>query len=187
MDTKKRLFIAIGLPSDILQALEKMQNQLKRFSREAKWVKAEGIHLTLKFLGYVDPDKIPAISNALQPIAGSMQAFSIQVGGCGFFPNSRRPAVLWTGVNSKELEGLQKQVDEAMAKLGFEKEERAFTPHLTIARFRDYHGLTPLVLESEKWRETQAGEFTAHEFILYESILHRSGAEYHRLEVFPFR
>ncbi|PWT93245.1 MAG: RNA 2',3'-cyclic phosphodiesterase [Acidobacteria bacterium] len=183
---KKRLFIAVGIPSEILQKMEAMQKEFKRFAREAKWVRPEGMHLTLKFLGYVDPDKIPEITNLLKPIAENQNSFSILVRGCGFFPNSRRPTVLWTGIVSNQLEKLQKEVDDAMEKIGFEKEQHGFTPHLTLARFRDYHGLTPLILESEKWREKELGEFTARDFTLYESILHRSGAEYQKVNTFLF-
>jgi 2'-5' RNA ligase len=147
-------------------------------------VKVEGIHLTLKFLGYVEPEKIPEITAALKPIAESAHPFPIQVKGCGFFPNSKRPNVLWAGVVSDLLQPLQQQVEDATEKLGFQRENRPFSPHLTLARFRDHHGLTPLILETEKWQEKMLGECTATDFVLYESILQRQGAEYHKLNIF---
>lgn len=181
---KVRLFVAISLPEELQKELAEMQQRFKPYARTAKWVRMDGVHLTIKFLGYVDPDRIPAIRDSLQIIAGNHAAFSIRVSGCGFFPNTRRPNVMWTGVESEKLAQLQKDVEDAMAVLGFEKEDRAFSPHLTLARFRDSHGLTPLILETEKWKDADLGAFAAQEFVLYESILHREGAEYRKLSIF---
>jgi 2'-5' RNA ligase len=186
MSRKKRLFIAIGLPSDIHRNLSAAQDALKPFARDAKWVRTEGIHLTLKFLGYVDEERIPIICESMIPVRNSFSAFPIRIRGCGFFPNPRRPTVLWAGVVSEELPRLQLQVEEAAASLGFEKEKRSFTPHLTLSRFRDPRGLIPLVNETEKWKEADLGNFVAESFALYESILHRKGAEYIRLKSFVF-
>ena len=184
---KKRLFVAIGLPREVQQKLEEMQTQLKRFARDAKWVKVAGIHLTLKFLGYVEPSRIQTIYETLRPIAFATSSIPIEVFGCGFFPNPQRPNVLWTGVRAKELAPLQQHVEDAMATLGFEKEKRPFSPHLTLARFRDPRGWLPLVQETQKWMEVSFGAFVASGFSLYESILHRQGAEYHTVETFRLK
>jgi 2'-5' RNA ligase len=181
---KKRLFIAIGIPNDIKKKLEEAQNFLKRFARDAKWVRDEGIHLTLKFLGYVDPERLDDIRNSLLPISKDFSPFTIRVKGFGFFPNPRRPAVLWCGVDSRELNTLQSKVEEAMSAIGFEKENRAFSPHLTLCRFRDPHGLLPLANEVSKKAGEEIGEFNAESFTLYESILQRSGAEYIKIAEF---
>jgi 2'-5' RNA ligase len=141
-------------------------------------VRPEGIHLTLKFLGYVDPDRIDSIVQSLTEAATGCAPATVRVQGCGAFPNTRRPNVLWAGVVAPGLAAAQTRVEEAMAALGFEKEQRAFQPHLTLARFRDPHGLTPLMLEVEKRQDQQLGEFSATGFRLYESILRREGAEY---------
>src|SRR5262249_7320362 len=114
-ETKKRLFVAISLPDEILQQLEELQKKLKRFARDAKWVKPQSIHLTLKFLGYVDPVKIPAIANSLAKISNESSSATVQIKGCGFFPNSRRPSVFWTGIESNDLEPLQSKIENAMA------------------------------------------------------------------------
>jgi 2'-5' RNA ligase len=183
---KKRLFVAVGLPETLLAELEQLQKQLKPFARDAKWVKTSGIHLTLKFLGYVEQEKIPAISDALQCIAKKHTKALVRSKGCGFFPNSRRPNVLWVGVESN-LQPLQEAMEEEMSKLGFEKEKRAFNPHLTLARFRDPKGLLPLAKEAEKYSDKIFGEFAAKDFTLFESILRPLGAEYHHLEDFQLR
>ena len=182
--SKKRLFVAIGLPDSLLAELEQLQKQLKPFARDAKWVKVSGVHLTLKFLGYVDPAKIPEITEALAAAAKDQSGVSIHARDCGFFPSARRPNVLWAGVDAPGLMPLQQEVEEAMAKLGFEKENRAFSPHLTLARFKDHRGLLALAKETEKFAGKDFGSFTAKSFSLYESILRPQGAEYDNLHEF---
>jgi len=181
--SKRRLFIAIPLPQFILDAFSELQNKLKPFARDAKWVKPHGIHLTLKFLGYVEPEQISTISVMLKRIAPGNAEQLVVAKGCGFFPNARRPNVLWVGVEAN-LQPLQQKIEVEMATLGFEKENRAFAPHLTLARFRDNRGLLPLAQETQKYSDQLFGEFTARQFVLYESILHRQGAEYQALETF---
>ena len=182
--SQKRLFVAVALPREAHEALEQLQNQLKRFARDAKWVKTAGIHLTLKFLGYVNPDRIPQIGASLAAAGQNHSRLRVHVRGTGFFPNPRRPAVFWAGVESEKLAPLQKDVEERMAELGFEKENRPFTPHLTLARFKNSHGLLPLANEAEKWKDHPFHEFSADRFSLFESILHRTGAEYHVVQSF---
>lgn len=183
--SKKRLFVAIALPDEIRNTLQELQTELKRYARDAKWVKPDGIHLTLKFLGYVDVARMDGIVGSLTRVAAACPAASIEIRGCGVFPNSRRPNVLWTGVESEQLDGIQAEVEEAMAALNFEKEKRPFSPHLTLARFHDPHGLTPLMLQVDQKKELPLGRFTASNMKLYESILHREGAEYHVVKEFP--
>ncbi|MCI0413918.1 RNA 2',3'-cyclic phosphodiesterase [bacterium] len=182
--SKKRLFVAIGLPESIRGELEQLQKQLKPFARDAKWVNISGIHLTLKFLGYVDPAQLTEITDALAIAAKDQSVLSIQASGCGFFPNARRPNVLWVGVSAPELLPLQQNVEEAMSKLGFEKENRAFSPHLTLARFKEHRGHLLLANETENLAGKDFGGFTANSFSLYESILRPQGAQYHILQDF---
>ena len=183
--SKKRLFVAIALPDEIRSTLQELQTELKRFARDAKWVKPDGIHLTLKFLGYVDVARMDGIVGALTRVAAACPSASIEIRGCGAFPNSRRPNVLWAGVESEQLDGIQAKVEDAMASLDFEKEKRPFSPHLTLARFRDPQGLTPLMLQVDQKKELSLGRFTASTMKLYESILHRQGAEYLVVKEFP--
>ena len=184
--SKKRLFIAIGLPESLKSELEALQKNLKRFARDAKWVNVKGIHLTLKFLGYVEPENISSIQESLGKITQGSASVEIRAQGCGFFPNARRPNVLWVGVDAPQLLPLQIRVESAMESLGFEKENRAFSPHLTLARFKDNRGLLPLAHEVEQFTGKQFREFTANSFSLYESILRPQGAEYHILHRFLF-
>lgn len=184
-DPKKRLFVAISLPPDLLRKLSELQGQFKPFAREAKWVKPQGIHLTLKFLGYVDQNRISEIIDHLSKVSESAAALNLTASGCGFFPNPRRPSVLWVGVQAPGIMELQQNVEEAMNRLSFEKETRAFSPHLTLARFKRTEGLLPLAKAVEQWKENELETFEAKHFELFESILHRDGAEYIILKSFP--
>src|SRR5437867_4259642 len=135
--SKKRLFVAIGLPVEIKKKLEEIQKQLRHFAIDAKWVKPEGIHLTLKFLGYVEEERIPQIIGVLREISLHYSFYFdrnrvqkeeagvigvVQLKGLGFFPNERRPNVLWTGLECPGLAALQQEMENEMAGIGFEKE-----------------------------------------------------------------
>jgi RNA 2',3'-cyclic 3'-phosphodiesterase len=182
-----RLFVAIKLPEQIEIKLEELQHQLKPFARDAKWVNHLGIHLTIKFLGEVKEERLPEIEKVLDECSQGFGPIKIDVSGCGYFPNERRPAVLWVGVNADSLKPLQESMEEKFAVLGFEKENREYNPHLTLARFRDPHGRLPLVHETNKKKNSKFGDFVASEFHLFQSVLKRSGAEYTILKSFPLR
>ena len=159
-----------------------MQERFKRFVRDAKWVNPAGIHLTLKFLGYVKIEQITEIEKLLADVSRNFSPVSVRVQGCGFFPNARRPNVVWAGIQSDALLALQKQVEDALERLGFEKENRAFHPHLTLARLKNTRGPLPsLAEEAQKFSNKDLGHFIAQKFSLYESIMKRDGAEYHNL------
>lgn len=180
-----RLFVAIKLPEQIETKLEQYQHQLKPFARDAKWVNPLAIHLTIKFLGEVKEDRLPEIEKTLDECSKEFDPIKVDVFGCGFFPNERRPAVFWVGVNAEGLKPLQQSMEEKFAIQGFEKENREYSPHLTLARFRDPHGRLPLVHEANKQKSSKFGDFTASEFHLFQSVLKRSGAEYTILKSFP--
>ncbi len=179
-----RLFVAIGLPQEIEKMIEEFQNDFKPFARDAKWVNPKNIHLTLKFLGEVKEEKIPELQEVLTKAAEGSTSVPIAVQGCGFFPNSRRPSVFWAGVVSEPLHALQKSIEDSTERLGFEGENRPYSPHLTLARFKDPHGRLPIAQEAEKRKDFQFGNFIASNFSLYQSVLKRTGAEYSVLRSF---
>ncbi len=135
-----RLFIAINLPPDLLQTLAKVQEQLRRHlsGLPLTWARAEGIHLTLKFLGETDPRRVEDILTRLRAVAAIWRPFVVPVNGLGCFPDRRRPQVVWVGVQDPDgaLQRLAAAVDAAMADLGWEREKRPFTGHLTLARVK---------------------------------------------------
>lgn len=177
-----RLFIAIEIAPDIRERIAHFVERFKPEIRNARWVQPEGMHITLKFLGNVWDEKVAAIENVLRGIDCSKFALSLQ--DVGVFPNPRSPRVLWVGISAgPELANLANQVDTAMTRLGFEAEKRAFTPHVTLARFNDRGGKANVsaVLSGSK---PSFGTMTANEFHLYESKLSPKGARYSQIKSF---
>ena len=136
---KMRCFIAVELPLEAKSALDCLQTELKRGQQSfVKWVRADNIHITLKFLGSTPVEAIKDIVQSLTKVANSSEPFHLELGGLGCFPNWNRPQVIWVGLGGEveRLANLQKEVDLAMHTLGFAQESRAFVPHLTLARIK---------------------------------------------------
>lgn len=184
-----RLFVAFDLPADVRRALDDLIARLKRQCREARWVRAEGMHLTLKFIGWIDPadaKKFDALRAALAAIR-SDGPVEMHFRGVGFFPNARRPRVAWCGVEaSPNLAEIVAEIERVLEPLGVPRENRKFVPHLTLARFDSHKGLDPLLRAADELETSDFGSARETEFYLYESILKRSGAEYRRVETYPF-
>jgi 2'-5' RNA ligase len=136
-----RVFVAIALSDEILAALGRVAAQLGQGpgGGAGRWVRPEGIHLTLKFLGEVPTELIEPINATIEKVCRAHVPFSLRLAGLGCFPNARRPRVVWAGVEEEtgRLERLQAAVDRELARDGFPREARGFTPHLTLARVRD--------------------------------------------------
>jgi len=135
-----RAFIAVELPEDLKKELNEMDAQLKKTSPPVvKWVDPNSIHITLKFLGEISEDNIEELMLAIEESAQGTLPFQLEVRGLGAFPNLERPQVLWAGVKG-ELEKiiqLQKSIESNTEQLGFPRESRVFSPHLTLGRVRD--------------------------------------------------
>jgi 2'-5' RNA ligase len=190
-----RCFVAIDLPQSLKDQLNSLIEGLKQADkgRKARWVRPDGIHLTLKFLGEVAPEKIPEI------IAGTIEAlsqpeiepFNLLVGKLGVFPNLNAPRVMWVGVdgNLKALDQLQKAVEKALNPLGFPTEARPFSPHLTIGRVPDIgpEEKRKLGLLIQNYQgQTNFGAFQVEEAVLMQSEVRPEGAIYTLLQNFEF-
>jgi len=135
-----RCFIAVELPEEIKAALSRLQAQLKSGAQfPVKWVDPYSIHLTLKFLGNVNADMTSQITEAMKEGAQGVSPLHLEIKDLGVFPNLRRVQVVWVGVSGDldKLRQLQRDIESALARLGFAPEGRAFTPHLTLARVRE--------------------------------------------------
>jgi len=135
-----RSFIAVELPGELKLELTRLQDRLRLGSQApAKWVDANSVHLTLKFLGNIDRSMADKITVALDEAVRGIHPFRLALGGLGVFPNERRVQVVWVGLTGdvEHLSHLQQRVESSLATLGFAKETRPFTPHLTLARLRD--------------------------------------------------
>ena len=132
-----RAFIAISLSPEIYQRLEETSRLLQeRLPRaQVRWVPAQNIHLTIKFLGNVSLSNLERLKEVLQAEVSRHPAFEISVGELGAFPSNQRPRVLWIGIEAPpELSALQRGIEAEMARLGYAREERPFSPHLTLGR-----------------------------------------------------
>ena len=180
-----RAFIAIDLPETLRTALATAQQSFRDACREARWTRPEGIHLTLKFLGEISDAQTRQVVEALAQI-GPIEPFPVEVKGFGFFPQARRPRVFWAGIEAPAaLAELAARVEGAMEKTGFAREDRAFAPHLTLARFQVPRPQTALE-SAVTAREAQLlGKFEASEFFLFESKLSPQGAQYRKVMRFP--
>jgi len=188
-----RAFIAIELPAELIKRLKDFQAGLNLDGlKGVKWVDAGSIHLTLKFLGNVDAGRLEAVKQATAGATGSHNPFRLATGRVGFFPGPQRARVFWLGLEGdlSELGRLQKDIDSAMAGLGFESENRPFTGHLTLARLREECSsaqrlgfvslVSPAVFASGPPVQVQS-------VALIRSRLMPRGAVYTRLAEFPLK
>ncbi len=179
-----RAFIAIEVPAEIHRRMEEATEPLreKLSSCPVRWVAIHNIHLTLKFLGDTSVSNLPVLENMLQAVAAMHQPFEVSVGQLGAFPSKTRPRVIWIGVQApQELINLQRRIETETDHLGYPREERAFSPHLTLGRVSrnaspaDVRRIGEAVVVSEiGWLGTMRVETVT----LYRSDLHPSGAVY---------
>ena len=185
-----RLFVAILLPDDWLAALAGTQDGLRDAGLDLRCVRAEGIHLTLKFLGETPARRVAEISSTLEAAAARAGPCEVTLGASGFFGPRRRPRVVWQGIEGdlSALAAVQRAVDEALAGLGFARETRPFSPHLTLARVPDNlpaaeaERIAPAV---EGLSRPHAAPLHVESFALMRSELGRGGARYTQLASWP--
>jgi RNA 2',3'-cyclic 3'-phosphodiesterase len=181
MSDSWRVFCAIELPDEVRAQLRDHSQQLRTTFGDAaaSWTRVENIHLTLKFFGNIAIDRLPAISAAASRTAKEFSKFQITIGSTGVFPRPSRAQVLWIGVNDTEgkLTGVQKGLEEDFASEGFEKEDRAYKPHLTIARIRKQDGARKLA-EAHLQMNFPDIEIDVTEFVVFRSELSSKGSRY---------
>ena len=139
-----RAFIAIALPPDFKRGLRELRDRLNQPRQDfLKWVNPDTIHLTLKFLGNIPPESVGPLTRAMRQAAGEHPPFSLHAAATGAFPNSERVQVAWVGLEGdiEALNRLQQRLEALLVPLGFPREKRPFTAHLTLARVRDNTGL----------------------------------------------
>lgn len=191
-----RLFIALDIPESIRIQIARYVDEMRRIAPDAKWVRTDSYHVTLKFIGEWKAD-VREVIDSLRRVEGIQ--FDLAFRGCGFFPNARAPRVFWLGIEAdSSLPSLAESIDQSCSKLGIEKEDRAFSPHLTLARSgsgsprpkKDERTVPAMKRLAERTAGIPAPDFgTMHatEFFLYESKLLPQGAQYTKLQSFPLR
>ncbi len=177
-----RSFIALELTPEIQEQLGRIQAELKKAGADVKWVKPEGIHLTLKFLGNVGLELLEEIKKLLEQLACAHKAFELKIGGLGAFPKIEYPRVIWVGIEQgfEQIIKLTQDLEEYLIKLGFLPEKRRLMPHLTLGRVRSAHNRTQLkeLLLSTTFPQKA---MQADTVILFKSTLTRQGAIYQPL------
>ena len=182
-----RAFIPIELPDDIRASLAQVIDHLNSNLEGSpiRWVPADNIHLTLKFLGDMSDTNYEVMTEILTATASAHKAFEFSVGGVGAFPNIRRPRVVWVGVEAPgEMFQLQRSIDMETARLGYASEKRKFSPHLTLGRVArgasggDIRAISKLLQES---KIGFLGVARVDKIHLYRSDLKPGGAVYSRL------
>lgn len=150
-------------------------------------MKAENIHLTLKFLGEVPPAREAAVHEAMAEAASGAAPFTLRAGGCGSFPGGRSPRVLWVGLRAgaAEAAALAERLEAACAARGFPREARPFRGHLTLGRVRGQRGLEAVMRRLEARAGEDWGEAAVDRIVLFESTLHPAGAIHTRRRDLP--
>lgn len=181
-----RLFIALDLPEQVGAALSELVERLRKSARGPRWVRLEGVHITLKFIGEAHDDQAERIRAALATIRG-LAPVEMRFSGLGFFPSERCPRVFWAGIEGgPPLAALAAAIETTLEPLGIAREKRDFHPHITLARLESMDGVGVLRAAATEMATTEFGCATVTEFYLYQSVLKRSGAEYTRLAGYPF-
>ena len=184
-----RAFVAVEVPEEIRSRIAKLNESTPDHHFPIRWVRPEGIHLTLKFLGQVPCTDLPHVVEATRRGVAGLAPFSLTVQGFGVFPNFRRPRVLWVGLTGQidALKALQESIDMEFERIGFEKEKRPFSPHVTIGRVQESASPAAILSMGEELKDVKAGNlgtWAVSGVRLMRSQIQRGGAIYSALEEF---
>lgn len=184
-----RSFVAIEIPNDVKAFINDNTRSLRSCRAKVKWTKTQSMHLTLKFLGEVEPGKIDEIESVCGPLFGAMNKMTLKLHGLGAFPSLGKPRVIWAGLSNREgaLEKLVSDLELRLAEIGFPMEKRAFKPHLTIGRIKGRLEGRELIEAVRDEMDLEGPEFTVDGAALFKSDLRPSGPIYTVLREFHFQ
>ena len=193
-----RIFVGIDLDPEVRSRIARFIEGIQGFAPHARWMRPESLHVTLKFIGEQPADRIDAITDKLRQIKAP--SLELKITGYGFFPTAKAARVFWIGmVENQQLTELALKSDVALAELGIPREERPYSPHLTLARSsggssgspkpgdRANSVFTSLQKRLDQMKASDFGTVDVREFILYSSQLSPSGSRYTRLQNFPLQ
>jgi 2'-5' RNA ligase len=174
-----RTFVAVEMPQSVREQFRDVEARLRQAEAHVKWVEPHNIHLTLKFLGDVAEDQLPSVFQAVAEGAQGLAPLQVRLSRLGAFPNLRRPRVVWIGVDQgkEALLQLQGRMEEAMARRNFPREDRPFSPHLTIGRVKSERGLEDLI-DIIRATPFETESFEIDELVAMESTLTPDGPIY---------
>lgn len=175
-----RAFVAVNIEENLRRAVAEAQERLRATGADVKWVRPEGVHITLKFLGWVEQVRVSALVEALRATLEHQEPFTVRLEGIGGFPSATAPRVVWVGVSggAAELSELAQRTEDALEPLGFAREQRPFSPHLTIGRCRSPRGRQELTAAMREERDRVLGEMRVERVELMRSELRPEGAIY---------
>lgn len=177
-----RCFIAIEIPDEVKATLIMLQEELKKCGADVRWIAPDNIHLTLKFLGSVEEKEISRITEIMEHICKRYSPFNLEFKGMGIFPNTKFPRVLWIGVeDNTTLKRLQEDIEKGIAEIGFGQEDREFTAHLTLGRFRASKGKANLLEIVKLHKDNSFCRIEVKSVSLMRSELRPDGARYTKL------
>ena len=183
-----RTFVAIEIPDAAKEPLVALSARLRTPDVRATWVHPENMHLTLRFLGELDLDRIEKLAAGLEIAYQGRAPFQLHIRGTGAFPNPRKPSVIWAGLEPLEgaLAEVQTIAERAARDIGLPPDDKTFRAHLTLARIRDARTAQPLIARLQQEQDFEGGEFSVHGVSLFSSQLTRQGPIYQRLREFCF-
>lgn len=175
-----RTFIAVDLGKTIRDRAIALQEKLARTGTEVKWVEPENLHVTLLFLGEVDDRELPKVCRIVADGARNQPPFLLSIETLGCFPNPRRPRVVWIGVGegTQPLTSLHDALETPLLELGYRREERRYTPHITLGRVKSDRSTEALAAALAKQAYWKGGETTVQEILVMSSELKSQGPVY---------
>ena len=180
-----RCFVAIDVSEEVRLSIGGATEKVKGLSKAVRWIPLDHVHLTLKFLGEAGDAKVLQIQERLSLLCSRHAPFALTVSGTGGFPNLLRPNVLWVGIDeSRPLSLLNRDIEQSMVDLGFEREMKRFSPHLTVGRVKGMDGLEGVIREWITFKDSFFGTITVGETLLMKSTLKPGGAEYSKIAGF---
>lgn len=173
-----RTFIAVNLPDEIKKKVAETTAGLKKIDSGVKWVEPQNLHLTLKFLGWVEDTRLPEVVQITGKV--SSPSFKLKLAGAGGFPRGKNPRVLWVDIKegAEELKALANRLEEDFSSAGFRAEEREFSPHLTIGRVKGKRGIDKVMEEMGHLAGVEFGECQVQNLEIMKSTLTRKGPTY---------
>jgi 2'-5' RNA ligase len=174
-----RIFIAIEIPVPVKELVARLQAKLREHTAAVSWTRPENLHLTLKFLGEIDAERLPVIEEATMASVEHIRPLSLRLDRVGVFPNARNPRVLWIGLGGDvdKVPSLAARLDQKLVERGLAGEKRPFQPHLTIGRFKGSGGAPELLALARDYRLPET-PFLANELVVMHSKLMPKGAEH---------
>ncbi len=182
-----RAFLALELPNQALKFLDEILAVLKQSRADVRWTRSGSIHITMKFLGNIEVSRISDVERAIDPVVRSQAPFATSISGLGVFPNLRHPRVIWAGFDDSlgHLEKMAGLIDRELENLGFERETRPYSPHLTLGRTKTDEGQDRLV-DLIRNLECKGPSFDVDRATLFQSILSPNGPRYSPISIFDF-